>query len=396
MVAEFIGASLPERDAGNPGRAGRDRLKAGRRAGVVGVVVNLGLGVTKLLAGLAVDSLAVIADGVNNLSDSFSSLITLFSFKWAGRPADREHPFGHGRVEYVAALTLAFMVSAVGLQFVKSSVLRILNPVRLPFVPWALALMLGSIAVKVGLGVYYQAMNRHVQSGTLQAAALDSFSDVAVTGCVALSLLLPRFTSLPLDGYIGLAVALLILYSGIQIIQGTLTPLLGTTPDPRLVRGIRGVILAHPPIQGVHDLIVHSYGPGNRFASAHAEVPADLSATELHETIDHVERELEETFQVSVVLHMDPVNPDSAELSAAREELTGILRGFPAVVSMHDLRVVGRGDHKKVLFDVVLASSSRVSGAAQEKLIQDIDREMKKRHPYYTTMITVDREMTGE
>lgn len=386
MVAESIRAPAPK-------GAGDDRLKVGRRAGVVGVFVNLLLGASKLLAGLAIDSLAVIADGVNNLSDSFSSLITLFSFEWAGRPADREHPFGHGRVEYIAALTLAFMVSAVGLQFVKSSVLRIFHPVRLPFVSWALALMLGSIAIKAGLGAYYTTMNRRIQSGTLKAAALDSFSDVAVTSCVALSLLLPRYTALPLDGYIGLAVALLILYSGYRIIQGTLTPLLGATPDPELVRSIRAVILSHPPIQGVHDLIVHSYGPGKCFASAHAEVPAGLSATELHEAIDHVERELEEAFQVSVVLHMDPVNPDSAELNAAREELADILCGFPEVVSMHDLRVVGRGDHKKVLFDVVLACSCQLSGAARERLIQGIDRGIKKRHPYYTTTITVDREM---
>ncbi len=351
------------------------------------------LGGGKLVAGLLIDSLAVIADGVNNLTDSFSSLITLVSFRWAGKPADREHPFGHGRVEYIAALTLAFLVMAVGVQFVKSSFLRILSPVAIPFSPWVLGLMGGSIVVKVGLGLYYTAAARRIGSGTLRAAALDSFSDVAVTASIALSLLLPRFTRFPADGYIGMVVAGLILYSGFRIVRETMAPLLGTTPDPELVREIRQTILSHPPIQGVHDLIVHSYGPGRCFASAHAEVPAGLPASELHEAIDHVERELEELFQVDIVLHMDPVNPDSVELVAAREELAAILQHFPGVESTHDVRIAGHGEEQKLLFDIVLTSDCVLDRAGQEQLIGEIDRQLRLRHPSRSTLITVDRNM---
>ena len=389
---EVVDPTMEKQNNGNV-EAENVRIKQGERAGTVGVGVNLVLGTVKLTTGLVVNSLAVVADGVNNLSDSFSSLVTLFSFRWAGKPADREHPFGHGRVEYIAALTLSFLVMAVGLQFVKSSVARILHPVPLKFTPWAILLMFLSVFTKLLLGLFYKRVASKIRSGTLQAAAIDSFSDMAITSCVALSLVVPRFTTFPADGIIGMVVALFILYSSFRMIRATLTPLLGTSPDPDLAKDIRRTILEHEPIQGVHDLIVHTYGPEKHFASAHAEVPAGLSTTELHEVIDHVERELEETLRVSVVIHMDPVNPDSEELRVVREEVDRILEHHPSVLSMHDLRIVGQGDQKKLLFDIVLSCSCSLNRAAQEKLTQDIDKELKRTHPFYTTHITVDREM---
>ncbi len=264
----------------------------GYLASIVGILTNIFLFIIKISVGLISHSIAVTADAFNNLSDAASSIITFLGFKLASKPADKEHPFGHGRIEYISGLIVSFMVLLVGFEFIKSSLDRIKNPsiVRFQLIPFLLILF--SIIVKLWLSRFNKYIGNTINSGALKASSLDALSDVITSSSVALSLLLAKWISFPIDGYFGILVSLLIIYSGISLIKETLDPLLGEAPDKELVSEIIERVMSYELIMGVHDLIVHNYGPGRCMASIHAEVPSNESIVKIHEVIDKAENEI--------------------------------------------------------------------------------------------------------
>ncbi|WP_291575462.1 cation diffusion facilitator family transporter [Clostridium sp. UBA4548] len=371
------------------------REKYGYLGGIIGIVVNLLLFGVKFTVGLIVNSIAVTADAFNNLSDVGSSVVTIFGFKLSSKPADREHPFGHGRIEYISGLIVAFLVLMVGFEFVKSSFDRIKNPtpVEFSFVPFILLLI--SILFKVWLSRFYKNIGGKINSSALQASGVDALSDVVSSSTVAFSLLISRFTSFPIDGYIGMAVSAVILYAGYNLIKDTLNPLLGTAPDKELVESIQQLMLNYEHIDGTHDLLVHNYGPGRIIASIHAEVPLNISVVKIHEVIDRAEKEISAELDIYLVIHMDPITTDDREILEAKEELAEALKAFPLVKSFHDFRVVGEGENKNLIFDVVIDANHKLTAEEELKIQKDINVELKKTHPNHNAIVTVDKDYLG-
>lgn len=366
------------------------RERYGYLGGVVGILVNLVLFLIKITAGLLVNSIAVIADAFNNLSDVGASLVTIFGFKLSSKPADKEHPFGHGRIEYISGLIVAFLVILVGFEFIKSSFERIKNPVPVEFSLLPFILLIISISFKVWLSRFYRGIGNKINSSALKASSVDSISDVISSSTVVISLLISKFTSLPIDGYIGLVVSLVILYAGYNLIKDTLNPLLGVAPDNHLVEDIQKMLLSYEHIDGVHDLLVHNYGPGRIIASIHAEVPLDISVVAAHEVIDRAEKEISSELGIYLLIHMDPVTTKDEEILSAKRELEEVLNKIPHISSFHDFRVVGEGDYKNLIFDVVVKDDFIITKESELKLQKQINEEIKKVSPNHNAIITVD------
>lgn len=336
----------------------RDNLSdpAVRRAygvlcGCVGIALNVLLFAGKLLAGLFTGSVAITADAVNNLSDAGSSLVTLLGFKLAAQAPDREHPFGHGRVEYVSGLVVSLVILLMGVELGKASLEQILHPEPVSFTPLAAGILLASIAVKLYMALYNRAVGRRIASAALGATALDSLSDCLATAAVLLGSLAGYFWDVAIDGWCGLAVAAFILWSGFRAAKETIGPLLGQPPDPAYVARIREVVLSHPEITGIHDLIVHDYGPGRRILSLHAEVPAAGDILALHDTVDAAERELNAAMGCLATIHMDPVVSGDQLTEETRARVAAMVRLIDPGITIHDFRMVPGPTHTKLLFD---------------------------------------------
>ncbi|WP_346890254.1 cation diffusion facilitator family transporter [Clostridium sp. UBA1056] len=366
------------------------RESYGYLGGIVGVLVNILLFSIKITAGFLVNSIAVIADAFNNLSDVGASLVTIFGFKLSSKPADKEHPFGHGRIEYISGLIVAFLVMLVGFEFIKSSFDRIKNPVPVEFSPIPFILLIVSILFKVWLSIFYKGIGNKINSSALKASSIDSISDVISSSTVVISLLVSRFTTMPIDGYIGLAVSLIILYAGYNLIKDTLNPLLGVAPDEDLVEDIHRMLLSYEHIDGTHDLLVHNYGPGRIIASIHAEIPLDISVVAAHEVIDRAEKEISAELGIYLLIHMDPVTTNDEEILSAKRELEEVLSKIPYVSSFHDFRVVGEGDYKNLIFDVVVTDDFIITKESELKLQKQINEEIKRVFPKHSAIITVD------
>ena len=361
--------------------------------GLVGILSNFLLFVIKLSVGLITFSIAIMADAFNNLSDAGSSIITIVGFKLSDKPADAEHPFGHGRIEYISALIVSFMVMLVGFQFVKSSLERIFNPVNIEFEAIPFILLLISIFIKLWLSHFNKFVGNKIDSSALKAASVDALGDVFTSSCVAISYLASKFTSFPIDGYLGTLVALFILYSGFSLTKETLNPLLGEAPDPELVQKIQDMVLSYDNITGVHDLIIHNYGPCRCMASIHAEVPCDISIMEIHEIIDKAEREISEKLKIYLVIHMDPIAMEDEEVKKDFNMVCDIIEKDERIKSIHDFRVVGKGEVKNLLFDVVIDSEKMFKTMTKhETLINDINKAVKEIHPKYNCIITIDND----
>ncbi|SFB17990.1 cation diffusion facilitator family transporter [Clostridium frigidicarnis] len=370
----------------------KTRTSYGIVAGVVGIIINALLFIIKLSLGLILGSIAVTADAFNNLSDAASSIITILGFKLANMPADEEHPFGHGRFEYISAMIVSFMVILVGLQFIKSSVGRILSPTPVTFEIISFILILVSILFKIWLSKFNGLIGKKINSAALKAASIDALGDVITSSCVALSLVSSNFTTLPIDGYAGVLVSLMILYSGFGLVKDTLNPLLGEAPDPELVENIKSSVLNYYHILGVHDLIIHNYGPGRIMASIHAEVPCNLSIITIHEVIDRAEKEVSKKLKLYLVIHMDPINVDDKEVLKTEHDLLKILNNHPLIKSMHDFRIVGEGEIKNLIFDVVVDSNKKRKIMSDEELKNDIKSKVKEKFPEYNCVITIDED----
>jgi len=367
----------------------------GYLGGIVGIILNLILFATKLFIGIVSNSIALTADAFNNLSDVASSVITILGFKLASKPPDKEHPFGHGRLEYISGLIVSFMVMLVGFEFIKTSFYKIIHPSKVIFNLIPFILLLLSIGLKLWMSRFNKTLGESIKSSALEASSTDALSDVISSSCVALSLLLSIWIDLPIDGYIGILVSFIIIYAGYSLIKKTMNPLLGEAPDKELVKGLKEKLLSFEYITGAHDLVIHNYGPGRCMASIHAEVPCDISIVKIHEIIDRAEKEISEEFSIYLVIHMDPINTTDEEVKASRLELLGVLKSFSIIKSIHDFRIVGEGDHKNLIFDIVIDFNPKFSECDELKLEDDINQELKKSYPYYNAVMTIDRDYVG-
>ena len=366
------------------------RTQYGKLAGLVGILVNVLLCAGKLLAGMLSGSVAITADAINNLSDASSSVVTLVGFKLASKPADDAHPYGYHRVEYLAGLTVAAMILLIGAELVKSSILRILHPETVAFTALGAAVLLVSIGAKLWLCLFYRKLGSAIRSETLSASAADSRNDVISTAAVLAAYLFAEWTGVQIDGWVGLLVALFILWSGVGIAKDTIAPLLGEAPDEELVHSIAREICAYDSrVLGIHDLIVHDYGPGRRFASVHVELDAKEDVLEAHELIDRIERDITRKLNVELVIHYDPIVTDDEEVNAVRQRVEAIVRSIDPRLSFHDFRMVRGKRHSNVIFDLVLPSDLR----GQEQAIRArIDEGLHTEGHQYHTVITFDSE----
>ena len=365
------------------------RSAIGSLSGIVGIGCNLLLFLLKLLVGTLAASVSITADAMNNLSDATSSIVTLIGFKLAEKPADEDHPYGHARYEYLSGLAVAAMIIVIGFELGKSSVEKILNPTAVEFSFATAAVLLGSIAVKLWLAGFNGKLSKMIHSATLEATAADSRNDCIATGAVLFAGLVEFFTSWTIDGFMGLAVAIFILYSGAQLARDTISPLLGERADPQLQQKIVDHISANPKVLGYHDLMVHDYGPGQRFASLHVEMDKDEDPLLCHEHIDDMERECYRLHGIHLVIHYDPVVTNDPELDRMRSLVTAILRVKDERMSIHDFRMVPGNGHTNLIFDVALPADLMGQGKTIQKSLEAALNDLGE--GTYYTVITFDQ-----
>ena len=362
------------------------REKYGVLSGAVGIVLNLLLSAGKFFAGVVTGSIAITADAFNNLSDAGSSVVTLVGFKLAGQKADDGHPFGHGRAEYLSGLAVSMLILLMGVELAKESVGKILRPTLVDFSWLVIGILAVSICVKLYMAVYNRSIGKRLNAPALLAAATDSLSDCVSTLAVLLATLVGHFSGIAIDGWVGILVALFILKGGIDAAKDTINPLLGTPPTPEFVREVQELVLAHREVSGIHDLVVHDYGPGRAMMSFHAEVPADADLLEMHDIIDHIERELKEKHHIETVIHMDPVVNDE-RTAALRAQVEQLAHEIDPVLSIHDLRITAGPRHTNVLFDVMVPYGFRLTDS---QVRGELSRGVKKLSEKYTAVIEVD------
>ena len=365
------------------------RAALGRMSGIVGIVCNCLLFVGKLLVGLLTKSVSITADAMNNLSDATSSVVTMLGFQLAERPADEDHPFGHARYEYLSGLAVSALILIIGVELGKSSLEKIIHPAAVEFSWVSVGVLLASIAVKLWMAAFNVALSKKIQSATLMATAADSRNDVITTAAVLVAALVEHFTKLQVDGYMGLAVSAFILYSGVGLAKDTISPLLGENADPELREKIVDYIRENPKVLGFHDLMVHHYGPGQRFASLHVEMDSREDPTECHEIIDDLERECLKSHGVHLVIHYDPVVTDDPELDRMHVRIEQILHTIDLRLGIHDFRMVPGKEHTNLIFDIVLPSDLR---GQEEKIQETLSRELNTDSPItYYPVITFDQ-----
>ena len=363
------------------------RTAYGKLAGLTGIVCNLLLFAGKLLVGTLCKSVSITADAVNNLSDASSSVVTLLGFKLAAKPADDEHPYGHSRMEYLSGLCVAAIILLIGAELVKTSVSRILHPEPVEFSIAIIAVLVGSILLKLWMAGFNRSLGTAIDSAALKAAAADSRNDVIATGAVLVSCVVGKLDGAMIDGWTGLAVAGFILWSGVGIAKDTIDPLLGMAPDESLVASITHELRENKKVLGVHDLMIHDYGPGRRFASVHVEMDYREDVLDAHEIIDELERKVRKTLGVDLVIHHDPIVTDDEELREVKLRVEEILRAIDDRLTVHDFRMVRGEKHTNVIFDLVLPFSM---DAQKQALREAVEHGLKKDGRQYHAVITFD------
>ena len=373
---------------------GRDTLSPsalrqayGQLSGAVGIGLNLLLFAVKFFAGSVSGSIAITADAFNNLSDAGSSLVTLLGFRLAGRKPDPEHPFGHGRMEYISGLVVSGLILLMGVELGKSSLDKILHPEEVVFSPLVLAILAVSIGVKLYMFYYNRAVGKKIRSAAMGATATDSLSDAVSTAAVLAATLVGHFTHLNIDGWVGLLVALFILYSAYKAAQETLSPLLGQTPEPEFVEHIQQIVLSYPEVQNIHDLVVHDYGPGRVMISLHAEVPADGDLLQLHDVIDNIEHRLQKELGCMAVIHMDPIVTDDPQTAHLRTVVAEKVRSIDPRLTIHDFRIVPGASHTNLIFDTVVPYDVKLTPAQVQKRIGELVKELGEQ---YFAVVQID------
>lgn len=364
------------------------RDKCGRVAGAVGIVTNFLLFLMKIIVGTVFHSVSVTADAVNNLTDSGSSVVTLIGFKMASKPADEKHPFGHARIEYLSGVIVSFIVIFLGLQLGMSSIEKILTPEENALTPVALVVLVISILAKLWQCLFYRKVGRMIKSESVEATSKDSRNDVIATSVVLLGAVITMLTGVNLDGYMGAAVALFILFSGVQLTISTADPLLGQAPEGELVQTITEKMLSYPGIIGMHDLAVHNYGVGRCFASAHCEVDAKNDILVSHDLIDNIERDFSRDLCIHMVIHLDPVIVGDARTDALHRKVQSLVTALYPTVTIHDFRVIWGVTHSNIVFDAAVPFSVKDSDAV---ITQKLEAEIQKLDPDYRTVVTIDR-----
>ena len=349
MMQRIIRFCLADSD---PRRA-EVRARCGTLAGKVGIGANLLLFAAKLLSGLFTNSVAMVADAVNNLSDAAGSVVTLFGFRLAGQEADADHPFGHGRMEYISGLIVSMAILLMGFELVKTSVSALFSPESTVFSLPVCAILLATVGVKLLMWRFNLELGRAISSSAMEATAADSLSDCAATAAVLLSSLLGQFTTLPVDAVAGILVSGFIFKAGWESLKATLDPLLGRPMDPDLAREIDALVVSHDYILGIHDIVYHDYGPGRAMMSFHAEVPADADMLAIHDMIDHIERELKAKHHIETVIHMDPIVMDQRTLTL-RDQVAELARTIDPTLSIHDFRITAGPLHTNLIFDLLI------------------------------------------
>ncbi len=351
------------------------RRAYGMLCSITGIFLNVLLFAGKYFAGLISGSVAVQADAFNNLSDAGSSFITMVGFHFSGMKPDKDHPFGHGRIEYISGLAVSVLILLMGYELARSSLDKILHPSSVDSSVLVICILVASILVKGYMYLYNRRIGEKIDSSAMKATATDSLSDVITTCVVLLSTLVGRFTQLQLDGWCGALVAVFILRAGYNAAKDTLTPLLGTAPDPEYVQQIQQTVMAYPEVLGIHDLIVHDYGPGRRMISLHAEVPSNGDLLQLHDTIDRIERELNHQLGCDAVIHMDPIVTDDETVTQLRQIIADHLREKDPRMTIHDFRMVQGPTHTNVIFDVVVPSDYKGSDSDAQKMVEQVVKD---------------------
>ncbi len=367
------------------------RKQYGKLAGIVGIISNGLLCAMKIIIGLASSSIAIVADGINNLADASSSIITLIGFKLAATPEDKNHPYGHARMEYLTGLFISILIIILGLQLLRSSFDKVLHPDPLSFHYITVIILVVAIGIKVWQALFNISLGKTIHSVALIATGTDSRNDVIATTAVLISLLIGKLFHVQLDGYMGCLVALFIIWSGIQLIRDTSSPLLGEAPDEELVKAISEIVLSQDNIIGIHDLVVHNYGPGKIFASIHIEVDAKGDLMESHDRVDNVERLIKKKLNIEFTAHMDPVELDNPLIEQLHKEILLAIEPLDEITSIHDLRMVPGTTHTTVIFDAVLSQNCATD---ESKLCDQIEKHLQKLDPRYNVSITFDRAYT--
>lgn len=363
------------------------RESYGKFASVVGIITNFVLFSIKLVAGLLSNSVSITADAVNNLSDSGSSLVTLVGFKISGKPADEQHPYGHARMEYISGLIVSFIIIFLGLQLVRSSIVKILHAEDLEFNLLTIAILVVSILLKLWLCLFSRKIGKIIDSSTLFATAADSRNDILATSAVLISIIIYRITGYNLDGYIGTIVSIFIVISGVQIAIETVSPLLGKAPSKELVEKCYRKILSYEGIVGIHDLNIHNYGEGKCYASVHCEVSADQDIMVSHDIIDNIERDFLEEEGIHLVIHLDPVVLDDERTNALKDKVNELIMEISPDISMHDFRVSWGLTHSNLIFDIVIPYGMPQS---DKEVVDNIKKKIEKLDPSYRSFVTVD------
>lgn len=368
------------------------RERYGVLSGGVGIFLNLLLSLGKFFAGMLTGSIAVTADAFNNLSDAGSSVVTLVGFKLAGQKADDSHPFGHGRIEYLAGLLVSLLILMVGVELGKTSIEKIIHPEDVAFSLLTVIILICSILVKLWMSFFNRTLGKRIHSAAMEATATDSLSDVVATSAVLAGTLIGHATQVSIDGWIGVVVAVFILRAGWGAAKDTLNPLLGTAPEPELVNAIQQVVLSHEQVVGMHDLVIHDYGPGRRMCSFHAEVPEDDDIMEAHDAIDHIEREIYQKFGIETTAHMDPIAIGDGEVARLRDQVRELVRGVDPDMSIHDFRITRGPMHANLIFDVVVPHRCRLGDDEIRSRITDAVRQAV---PGCYVVLQLDRSYVG-
>lgn len=366
----------------------RVRRAYGTLSSAVGILLNLVLFLGKFAVGTISGSLSIRADAMNNLTDAASQIVSLISFRMAAKPADRDHPFGHARIEYVASMIVSMLILLIGYQLFRDSIEKLIHPVQTEFRWVTVAVLIGSMLVKLWLGLFNRALGKKIDSDVLRATMVDSLSDVGATAAVLAGTLLRHFANVELDAYLGIAVSVLIVVGGIRVLNDTKNSILGTAPDEQTVNTIRDVVQSYPEALGIHDMVVHTYGPTCTIASLHVEVDGCADVYHTHDVIDRIEKQLFQEAGIHATIHMDPIVTDDPELDEIRERVARLLCALDERLTVHDFRMVKGTTHSNLIFDVSAPYEMSTSDA---ELKHRIDEMVKALDEHYCTVVTVDR-----
>lgn len=368
------------------------RKTYGTLCSIVGIILNIILFSGKYFAGVITGSIAITADAFNNLSDAGSSFITLVGFWFAGKKPDTEHPFGHGRFEYISGLAVSILILLMGLELVQSSVAKILHPESIDTSTAAIIILILSIIVKIYMAIYNISIGKKIASSAMKATATDSLSDAAATFVVFISVLLNKYADINADGICGLLVAIFIILAGFSAIKETIAPLLGTTPDSDFVKEIKDIVMAHDGVVGIHDLMVHDYGPGRTIISLHTEVPGDGNIFQIHDMIDNIEEELHEKLSCEAVIHMDPIEVNNVVVNELKSMVKEIVKNIDTRLSIHDFRMVSGDTHTNLIFDVVVPYSVKMP---DDEIRHSIYEGISQYDSQYIAIIKIERDYVG-